>query len=143
MRDAAREAMGFAAGRGRSDLDTDRQLLLSIVKDVEIVGEAASRVGAELRSRHPELPWAAIIAMRNRLIHAYFDIDRDVVWDTVTADLPPLLAAIETILENAESRAQRNVRDFEQTARARRAKDEKSPAAASATAGLHVSTGWR
>ena len=103
MRDAAREAIGFAAGRGRSDLDTDRQLLLSIVKDVEIVGEAASRVGAELRSRHPELPWAAIIAMRNRLIHAYFDIDPDVVWDTVTADLAPLLAAIETILENAES----------------------------------------
>jgi uncharacterized protein with HEPN domain len=59
-------------------------------------------VGAELRARHPELPWAAIVAMRNRLIHAYFDIDRDVVWDTVTADLPPLLAAIEAILEDRE-----------------------------------------
>lgn len=45
----------------------------------------------------------AIVAMRNRLIHAYFDIDRDVVWDTVTADLPPLLAAVETILGTAES----------------------------------------
>lgn len=99
MRDAAREAIGFAAGRARGDLDTDRQLLLSIVKDVEIVGEAASRVSAELRGRHPELPWAAIVAMRNRLIHAYFDIDRDIVWDTATADLPPLLAAVETILE--------------------------------------------
>jgi uncharacterized protein with HEPN domain len=54
MRDAAREAIGFAAGRTRTDLDTDRQLLLSIVKDVEIVGEAAGRVGAELRSHHPE-----------------------------------------------------------------------------------------
>ncbi len=102
MRDAAREAIGFAAGRTRSDLDADRQLLLSIVKDVEIVGEAASRVSADLRGLHPELPWAAIVAMRNRLIHAYFDIDRDIVWDTVTADLPPLLAAVETMLEDRE-----------------------------------------
>jgi uncharacterized protein with HEPN domain len=69
---------------------------------VEIVGEAASRVSAELRIRHSELPWATIVAMRNRLIHAYFDIDRNIVWDTVTADLPPLLAAIETILEDRE-----------------------------------------
>ncbi|HEX2093143.1 MAG TPA: HepT-like ribonuclease domain-containing protein [Longimicrobiaceae bacterium] len=100
MRDAAREAIGFAAGRTRNDLDTDRQLLLSIVKDIEIVGEAASRVGAQLRSHHPELPWAAIVATRNRLIHAYFDIDRDIVWDTVTTDLPPLVAVIERILED-------------------------------------------
>ncbi|HEX2189890.1 MAG TPA: DUF86 domain-containing protein [Longimicrobiaceae bacterium] len=103
MRDAAREAMGFAAGRTREDLDTDRQLLLSIVKDVEIVGEAAGRVSAELRASHPELPWAAVVAMRNRLIHAYFDIDHDIVWDTVTADLPPLLAAVESILAGGKS----------------------------------------
>jgi uncharacterized protein with HEPN domain len=99
MRDAAREAMSFAAARVRGDLDTDRQLLLSIVKDVEIVGEAASRISEDLRSRHPDLPWAAIVAMRNRLIHAYFDIDRDIVWNTVVADLPPLLAAVEAILD--------------------------------------------
>ncbi|CAA9329439.1 MAG: hypothetical protein AVDCRST_MAG68-2414 [uncultured Gemmatimonadetes bacterium] len=99
MHDAAREAIGFAAGRTRGDLETDRQLLLSIVKDVEIVGEAASRIGEDLRSRHPELPWKAIVTMRNPLVHAYFDIDRDIVWNTVVADLPPLLDAIEAILE--------------------------------------------
>lgn len=103
MRDAGREALRFAAGRTRADLDTDRQLLLSIVKDVEIVGEAASRMSPELRERHPELPWAAIVAMRNRLIHAYFDIDHDIVWNTVLADLPPLLSAIEAILESPDA----------------------------------------
>lgn len=103
MRDAAREAIDFAAGRTRDDLDMDRQLLLSIVKDIEIVGEAASQMGEDLRTRHPELPWAAMVAMRNRLIHAYFDIDRDIVWDTVTTDLPPLLAVIESVLEEGGS----------------------------------------
>lgn len=102
MRDAAREAIGFAAGRVRGDLETDRQLLLSIVKDVEIVGEAASRISEDVRSRHPELPWAATVAMRNRLVHAYFDIDRDIVWNTVAVDLPPLLAIVEAILEATE-----------------------------------------
>jgi uncharacterized protein with HEPN domain len=99
MRDAAREAIGFAAGRTRDDLETDRQLLLSMVKDVEIVGEAASRISEDLRGCHPELPWAVIVAMRNRLVHAYFDIDCDIVWNTVVADLPPLLSAVEIILE--------------------------------------------
>ncbi len=103
MRDAAREAIGFAAGRTRDDLETDRQLLLAIVKDVEIVGEAASRLGAEFRSAHPELPWKAIVAMRNRLIHAYFDVDRDIVWNTVAVDLPFVIRAIETMLEGSDS----------------------------------------
>jgi len=98
MRDAAREAMEFAAPRQRADLDTDRQLLLSLVKDVEIVGEAASRIAPDTRAALPELPWAAIVGMRNRLVHAYFEIDPDVVWDTVTTDLPPLLDVIERIL---------------------------------------------
>lgn len=103
MRDAAREAIGFAAGRARDDLETDRQLLLAIVKDVEIVGEAASRLGEEFRARYPELPWKAIVAMRNRLVHAYFDIDHDIVWNTVTDDLPPLAVLVEAILERPGS----------------------------------------
>ncbi|HEX8454862.1 MAG TPA: HepT-like ribonuclease domain-containing protein [Longimicrobium sp.] len=102
MRDAAREAIGFAAGRTRRDLETDRQLLLAAVKDIEIVGESASRVSVELRSHHPELPWTAIVAMRNRLVHAYFDIDLDIVWSTLESDLPALISAVEAILEAPE-----------------------------------------
>lgn len=102
MRDAAREAIGFATGRTREDLDVDRQLLLSIVKDVEIVGEAASRLNEGFRAGHTQLPWKAIIAMRNRLVHAYFDIDRDIVWSTVTLDLPPLADAVDGLLAAPE-----------------------------------------
>ncbi|HEX8211486.1 MAG TPA: HepT-like ribonuclease domain-containing protein [Longimicrobium sp.] len=102
MRDAAREAIGFATGRTRDDLETDRQLLLAIVKDVEIVGEAASRLSEEFRIQHPELPWKAIVAMRNRLVHAYFDVDRDIVWNTVTIDLPFLAFVVEEILRASD-----------------------------------------
>jgi len=95
MLDAAREARGFAASRSRSDLDRDRQLLLALVKDVEIIGEAASRVSAETRMEWPDIPRLDIVAMRHRLTHGYFDIDPDIVWSTVTDDLPPLIAQLE------------------------------------------------
>jgi len=71
---------------------------LAIIKDIEIVGEAASRIGENTRSTYPEIPWADIVGMRNRLIHAYFDINLDLVWNTVTANLPPLVDQLSRIL---------------------------------------------
>jgi uncharacterized protein with HEPN domain len=96
--DAAREAVGFLEGRHRADLDTDRQLNLSLVQLLEIIGEAARGISPQFRDAHPELPWKSIIGMRDRLIHGYFDINLDVVWETVTDDLPPLIAKLEKIL---------------------------------------------
>jgi uncharacterized protein with HEPN domain len=98
MLDAAREALSFARDKTRGDLDSERMLVLSIVKAIEIIGEAASKVTQEARDAYTELPWANIIAMRNRLIHVYFDIDLDRVWDTVTDDLPPLIGSLEKII---------------------------------------------
>ncbi len=95
MRDGALDAIRFIKGRTREELQTDRMLLLSLVKSIEIIGEAASKISAESRNELPDIPWKDIITMRNRLIHAYFDIDQNVVWDTVTADLPPLVATLE------------------------------------------------
>lgn len=77
--DAAREAIGFANGRSRDDLDDDRQLQLSLVKLVEIVGEAAGHLSPETQAMAPELPWPKIRAMRNRLAHGYFEIDLGIV----------------------------------------------------------------
>jgi len=93
--DAACEALSFARGRAREDLNTDRQLVLALVKEIEIIGEAASRLSSETRQQIPALPWTDIILMRNRLIHAYFDVDLDVVWKTLTDDLPPLIEELE------------------------------------------------
>ena len=98
MLDAAKEAVAFAQGKRRADLDDDRKLVLSITRLVEIIGEAAGKVSKEFQASHSEIPWSDIIGMRNRLIHAYFDVDVDRVWDTVHDDLPPLITALERLI---------------------------------------------
>jgi uncharacterized protein with HEPN domain len=99
MVDAAREAIDSAAARKREDLETDHVWALGLVKCVEIIGEAASRLEEDTRDLCPEIPWAAIVGMRNRLVHAYFDVDLEQVWKTVTSDLPALLPSFEKMLE--------------------------------------------
>jgi len=98
MLDAAREAALFAKNKTRSSLESNRMLTLSIVKDLEIIGEAAFKMTKETREDFPQIPWQNIISMRNRLIHAYFDINLDIVWKTVVEDLPPLIAELEKIV---------------------------------------------
>ncbi len=95
MLDAAREALSFAQGRNRTDLDSDRQLTLALVKAIEIVGEAACQSSNGVRGELPGVPWADMIGMRHRLVHAYYDINLDVLWQTVQHDLPLLVEALE------------------------------------------------
>ena len=99
MRDATREALSFVAGKTRDDLDIDRQLVLALVKSIEIIGEAAAKTSRGFKTTSTDIPWRDIIAMRNRLIHAYFDIDLDILWQTVTTELPPLLESLEALLD--------------------------------------------
>ena len=98
MLDAAKEAVEFAAGKLRKDLDSDRMLTLAITKSIEIIGEAASRVTEECKTENDNIPWNDISGMRNRLIHGYFDINLDIVWETVKEDLPALLIELEKIV---------------------------------------------
>ncbi len=98
MVDAAQMAQRFLAGRQRTDLDTDEMLRNAVARALEVIGEAAARVSAEGRAVAPTLPWASIVGMRNRIVHAYFDIDLDVLWKTADAELPELLRAIEAVL---------------------------------------------
>lgn len=100
MRDAAREAISFASGLSSAQVAQDRMRALALVKAIEIIGEAASKVSPESRSMLTQIPWADIVGMRNRLIHAYFDIDLDLVLATIESDLPPLLAAVESALNH-------------------------------------------
>lgn len=103
MIDAAREAVSFSQGRTRQDLDTDRMLVLALVQCIAIIGEAASRITGGFQQRYPQVPWADIIGMRNRLIHAYFDVNLDILWNTIQNDLPSLIAQLEAML-SAEGR---------------------------------------
>jgi uncharacterized protein with HEPN domain len=100
MLDAADEACGFAENRNRKDLDTDRQLVLSLVKDLEIIGEAASKVSDECKTVCADIPWNDVVTMRHRLVHAYFDINLNIVWKTVQEDLPELLSKLEKIISS-------------------------------------------
>ena len=77
-------------------------LAISLVRLLEIVGEAANCVSADFREQHPHIPWKKMIELRNRLIHGYFDINLDIVWDTVLEDLPPLVADLEKIIPHEE-----------------------------------------
>ena len=98
MIDAADSLAEFVAGRKRADLDADRMLLFAIVRAIEVLGEAASRVADETKTASPDVPWAAIVGMRNRLIHGYFDIDADIVWRTATEEIPVLSRALRALL---------------------------------------------
>jgi uncharacterized protein with HEPN domain len=99
MLDAAKQAIAFMAGRSKLSLNADAMLLLAVVKAVEIVGEAAAKITKERQADIPQIPWSQIISMRNRLTHAYFDIDTDIVWQTIVEDLPELIRELETVID--------------------------------------------
>jgi len=86
-------------GRKRADLELGDIFQLALTRLVEIIGEAASRVSGPTREKHREIPWSDMVGMRNRLIHGYDVVDLNLLWDTVEIDLPPLIAALENIVE--------------------------------------------
>lgn len=98
MMEAAEQALAFTRGRQREDLDADAMLRLALTRAIEIVGEAAAQVSDEGRAGLPDIPWPQLIGMRNRLVHAYFDINLNILWDTVHLALPPLLEKLETAM---------------------------------------------
>lgn len=97
LREAAEKAIAFSTNRTRQSLEEDELLRLGLTKLVEIVGEAAKQVSGTTRAAHPDVPWSAASRMRDRLIHHYFDIDLDILWVTVTEDLPQLLKVLPRV----------------------------------------------
>ena len=95
MLDHAKEAVSMAEGKTQSDLEMERQLNLSLIRLLEVIGEAANRIPKEDRPRYPNVPWPEIIGLRNRLIHGYDTVDLEVLWQIVKEDLPPLITGLE------------------------------------------------
>lgn len=93
----------MTAGYERADLSTNTMLAMALTRCLEILGEAASKMSADASARFPAIPFPKIVSMRNRLIHAYFDVDLDTVWTTVTEDLPALLPALDQALVSIDS----------------------------------------
>jgi uncharacterized protein with HEPN domain len=98
MIEAAEACERFVSGRSRAELEINLMLRFALVRAAEIFGEAASKVSLETRVSAPSIPWREIVSMRNRLIHAYFDIDHDVLWKAATEEIPTLSAALRAIL---------------------------------------------
>ena len=102
MLDYAREAQLFSSGRSRGDLEDDRMFSLAVTKLVEIIGEAANRVPPDDRMKYSSIEWGSIIGMRNRLAHGYDVLDFDVIWETVTVNIPSLIESLQESLAEEE-----------------------------------------
>ena len=98
MLDHIEEAVALAKDRTRAELESARVFFLALVKLVEIVGEAATRISDPMQAAHPEIPWREIIGTRHRLIHGYDAVDYDILWAIATADFPPLARQIRALL---------------------------------------------
>jgi uncharacterized protein with HEPN domain len=97
MLDTAEKALGLVRGKSRGDYDEDEALRIALAHLIQIVGEAARRVSKSFCDAHPEIPWKAIIGMRHKVVHDYFDVDEDIVWDTVVEELEPLVKQLKKI----------------------------------------------
>ena len=92
----------FIAGMSFEQFCPDRKTVNAVVRSLEIIGEAAKKIPADIRLRNPDLPWTEIAAMRDKLIHEYFGVDIEIVWETVSHDLSPLESAIRMVLKDME-----------------------------------------
>ncbi len=99
---AARQAIAFLTDITWEEFVASELHQSAVVRTLEIMGEAATRVSQETRDANPELPWPRMIGMRHRLIHEYFRVDVATVWDTVKNDLPPLLVVLEPLVPPEE-----------------------------------------
>lgn len=102
MLDAAKKAAEFTKGRDRNDLENDEKLTLALVRLLEVLGEAAKGISQDARQRYPKIPWKEISGTRDRLIHGYFDVDLNIVWQIVTTDLPALIDELKKIIPSEE-----------------------------------------
>ncbi len=98
MIETARKAATKASGVTAPEFLADENLHLAVTHLLQVVGEAASRVSPETRSRHPAIPWKGVIGLRHRVVHDYLDVDLDIVWKVATEDLRPLIVALEHLV---------------------------------------------
>ena len=99
MLDAIKQCLEYAAKHTLEDVRREPPLQHLFLRNIEVMGEAASKVTAEYRRLHPEIPWRDIVEMRNRIAHGYFDLNLKIIWDTVQEDLPGLLLLLIALTE--------------------------------------------
>ena len=99
MLEAARQAVSFVEGQTRDSLDQNALVRRAVLHCIQEIGEAASRISPDGRAFASALPWNQIVGMRHRLVHVYFDVDLDLVWEVLARDLPRLIPSLAAIVE--------------------------------------------
>ena len=92
----------YVSGKSFDDMKSDDMMYYAVVKNIEIIGEAANMLTPEFQSNHPETPWKMVKGMRNYIVHEYFQIDDIVVWDVVQHNIPELRAQVSHYLESTD-----------------------------------------
>lgn len=103
MLEAAREVVEFSQGSTRDSLETDRKTLRALSMSIALIGEAAAHLSEELRNENSQIPWRSIIAMRNFVMHEYFRIEVDILWETTVESIPTLITELEKLLPPEEA----------------------------------------
>lgn len=104
MQQAATDACSFVDNLGKANFLADKRTQQAVIMSLIIIGEAATKVieyYADFTELHPEVQWHSMRGMRNTIAHGYFDINLDLVWDTVQTDLPVLLTQLPAVLRDA------------------------------------------
>ena len=96
--EALSEIQSFTEGMDYETFKTDDKSIRAVEMNFIIIGEAASKIPDEIEEKYPDIPWALMRAMRNRIVHVYFNVDEKLMWDTIQNDLPPLVAELEKLL---------------------------------------------
>jgi len=92
-------SIDFAKGMGFEDFKTDMKMQFAIIKNIEIIGEASYKLSKEFREQYPEVPWRKVIKLRHILVHGYYQIKLETIWEIVQKDLLPLREQIQTIYD--------------------------------------------
>jgi uncharacterized protein with HEPN domain len=95
---AARKIVRFSQGYNAAKFAADEVLQHAIMRLIQIIGEAARKISPAYKEDHPQIPWAQIVGMRHRLVHEYFRVETDIVWEVVESDIPALIPLIEPLV---------------------------------------------
>lgn len=93
----AEKCLAYTEGMDQQTFTSSRMTYDATLRNLELIGEAATHVPDDIRAAHPDIPWRMIIATRNRLIHAYLGIDEDTIWSIIRDDIPALITKLEEI----------------------------------------------
>jgi uncharacterized protein with HEPN domain len=109
--DAAGKIETFTRGMSYEEFSGDDKTVYAVTRALEVIGEATTCIPRQVRERYPSLPWSEMAGMRDKLIHAYFGINRAIIWRTVRDDIPPLRPAVQRLLDDLAVEEGTDLRD--------------------------------